>query len=68
MHPSDLQFLGSIHPKFNELGVCDSDLHINSNRKVGKCGIALVWKNELNHIISPLLTPRGSAASVWDRF
>ena len=54
LFPSDMHFLNSIHPNYNSLGVCDSDLNAYISRKVGKGGVALLWKKSLDDSFSLL--------------
>ena len=35
-------------------GIADNDLLLNSNRRVGKGGVAILWRSSLSNYISPL--------------
>ena len=50
----ELRFLSSIHSNCYGMGVCDSDLNVYTNRTVGEGGVAIIWNNKLNDIITPL--------------
>ena len=54
LYASDLHFINSLHSYFNGIGISDSDLNINTFRKVGKGGVAIIWRKSLNPIIPSL--------------
>ncbi|XP_053383874.1 uncharacterized protein LOC128550036 [Mercenaria mercenaria] len=51
---SDLHFLNSIDANYDSHGSFDRDLTILGRRKVGKCGVCLLWKKQYSEIISRL--------------
>ena len=50
----NLHFLDSINSKYVGFGIADNDLLLNSNRRVGKGGVAILWRSSLSNYISPL--------------
>ena len=54
MYHHNLHFLQSINCSYNSFGVCDNDLLMPSNRRVGKGGVAILWHKSLDHHVTPL--------------
>ena len=54
LYKKDLHFLESIHKSYNYSAVSDFDLERPSRRKVGKGGVALLWKCSIDSRISVL--------------
>ncbi|WAR21082.1 hypothetical protein MAR_015056, partial [Mya arenaria] len=52
--PRNAHFISSVNTNYLSHIITDSDLNIMSNRKVGKGGVALLWKRELNYCINTL--------------
>ena len=50
----NLHFLDSINSNYVGFGIADNDLLLNSNRRVGKGGVAILWRSSLSNYISPL--------------
>ena len=48
LYKKDLHFLDSIHRLYNYAAVSDFDLERPSKRKVGKGGVALLWKRSID--------------------
>lgn len=51
---NNLLFLESIDNMYCSHAVSDYSLALPSNRRVGKGGVALLWKRSINHMITPL--------------
>lgn len=54
LYKKDLQFFGSINNSYKYYAVSDFDLDRPSRRRVGKGGVALLWKRTINNRISVL--------------
>ena len=54
LYEQNLHFLNAIDNKYCSHAVSDFSLLLPSNRKVGKGGVAILWKRALNNIITPL--------------
>ena len=54
LYRHNLHFLQSINCSYNSFGVCDNDLLMPSNRRVGKGGVAILWHKSLDHHVTPL--------------
>ena len=54
LYKKDLHFLESIHKSYNYSAMSDFDLERPSRRKVGKGGVALLWKCSIDSRISAL--------------
>ena len=50
----NLHFLDSINSNYVGFNIADNDLLLNSNRGVGKGGVAILWRSSLSNYISPL--------------
>jgi exonuclease III len=50
----DLHFLDLLHTNYISHSTSDPDLFLPSNRRVGKGGLAFLWKKQLNGRITPL--------------
>ena len=54
LYEQDLHFLNSIDNMYCSHAVSDYGLLLPSNRKVGKGGVCILWKRNLNNMITPL--------------
>jgi len=54
LFPHNLYFLDSLFTDYRVHAVCDNDLSMPSNRRVGKGGVALLWHSRLDNYITPL--------------
>ena len=51
---NSVHFLDSAFKNYRYIVKCDNDLLLPSKRKIGKGGVALLWRHELNDRVSPL--------------
>jgi len=55
LYPHNMFFLDCISSDYNCHGVCDKDLYwTNERRKVGKGGVCIMWRKQLDNFIVPL--------------
>ncbi|MEW8562290.1 MAG: hypothetical protein AB2541_09300, partial [Candidatus Thiodiazotropha sp.] len=50
----NLHFLSELDRNYNSHGVCDSDLKLPSQRRVGKGGVAILWHKKHENNVYPL--------------
>ena len=54
LYQHNLHFLQAINSNYNCFGICDHDLDIPNNRKVGKGGLAILWHRSLDNQVTQL--------------
>lgn len=54
LYENDHHFLGKLNNAYSYYAVSDKDISIVGNRKVGKDGVAILWKDKYDNIVSRL--------------
>ena len=54
LYDKDLHFLCKINSAYSSFAVSDSSLRVDCARKVGKGGVAIMWKRQYDNIVSRL--------------
>jgi len=52
LYENNVHFLNSVFANYNHLTICDKDLNMPSKRRVGKGGVALLWRKDIDNNVS----------------